>query len=492
MIGPASAPSAASRAHRARGAQLGVALALSLVLPACEADLSMRGDAGRARDAPAATLDVLAPDAGPSPLDAGVPTDASGGSDAGPPDATGGSDAGPPDVGPLGRVVYAEGRAHSPLTADVAEGLRALAARAAADEHVFSKVGDSITVSTSFLHCFAGSRVDLAGRTRLQASIDWFAAGDAGGTPPFTRTSLAATVGWSASAALAGAPSPLDAEIAAVSPRYASVMFGTNDAGFRTPFAYAANMLDITDRLLAAGAIPVLSTIPPRDDSASADANTWIFDLLVRGIAQGRGVPLVDLHAAMLPLPGHGLAGDGVHPSTSSAGACVFTAAALEEGYNVRNLLVIEALDRARRALAGEAAPDADAPRVRGAGTHADPYVEDSWPWTDLRSTAGSSEDRFDRYDACSTANEAGPEVVYRLAVPRAATLHAWLVDRGATDIDLQLLDASGMPTGCLARDNQELSVPVSAGTYFLVLDSWVDAGGVARAGEYLVAARLE
>ena len=116
----------------------------------------------------------------------------------------------------------------------------------------------------------------------------------------------------------------------------------------------------------------------------------------------------------------------------------------------------------------------------------------DRWPWTDLRSTAASSEDRFDRYDACSTADESGPEIVYRLEVPRPGTLHVWLVDRGTVDVDVHLLDASGAATGCIARDNQELSVAVVAGTYFLVLDSWVDAGGVARAGEYLVAARLE
>lgn len=456
-----------------------VGLALALLVTGCESNLSMRPDVGRGADAPSSPVDAAPSDAGVG-LDAPFVTADAGAPDGGPPPA------------PTGRVIYTDDRSHSPLTDDVAAGLRGIAARSAADEHVLAKIGDSITVSTSFLHCFAGTRVDLAGRTELQATLDWFLAGDAAGTDPYRRTSLCATVGWSASAALAGTPPPIDQEITTISPRYASVMYGTNDVGFRAAFAYAENMLDITDRLIAAGVIPILSTIPPRDDDATADARVPLFNLLVRAIAQGRGVPLVDLHRDMLPLPGHGLAGDDVHPSTSSEGACSFTAVGLEDGFNVRNLLVLGALDRARRALAGEPAPDASADRIAGTGTHDDPYVVDVWPFTDLRTTAASSEDTFDRYDACSTADESGPEVVYRLEVPAAGTLHAWLVDRGTVDVDLQLLDASGAPAGCLARDNQELMAPVSPGTYFVVADSWVDGGGLARAGEYLLAMRLE
>jgi hypothetical protein len=68
-------------------------------------------------------------------------------------------------------------------------------------------------------------------------------------------------------------------------------------------------MLDIVDAMLAAGAIPVMSTIPPRDDSAAADARVPLFNAIVRGIAQGRGVPLVDFHRALVPLTEHGLGG---------------------------------------------------------------------------------------------------------------------------------------------------------------------------------------
>jgi hypothetical protein len=54
-------------------------------------------------------------------------------------------------------------------------------------------------------------------------------------------------------------------------------------------------MATIVDRLLAEGIIPILSTIPPRDDSASADRMVPRYNAVVRAIAQTRGVPLVDL-----------------------------------------------------------------------------------------------------------------------------------------------------------------------------------------------------
>jgi hypothetical protein len=446
---------------------------LALAVPACTTQLSGRADAAPtdAGRADAARFDALA-------LDAAVPPAPDAALDAG-------ADAGPPPA--LGRVIYAEGRAHSPITEDIAAALRAVPA-GASDPHVLAKIGDSITVSTSFFHCFAGTRVDLAGRSELQPTIDWFLAGDAAGTDPFTRTSLAATVGWGASAPHAGAPSPRDREIAANQSRYASVMYGTNDVGFRTPFAFAANVLDITDRLLAAGAIPILSSIPPRDDDPAADARVPLFNLFVRGIAQGRGVPFVDFHRELVPLAGHGLGPDDVHPSTAPAGACSFTAASLAYGFDVRNLLVLGALDRTRHALDAEPAPDPSAPRIAGLGTHADPFVVDRFPFTDLRDTSASTEDVLDVY-GCSTADESGPEIVYALDVPTAATLHVWLVDRGTVDVDLHVVDAGGT---CLARNDQEISVSVPAGPYRLVLDTFVDATGVERAGEALVVLQLE
>ena len=472
---------------------------VSLVLSACPLAMGPLAGCdtmlGEARDGAALPDGGIPSEVGEladgGPLDAG-PLDG-GASDGGATDG-GGSDGGMPDAPPpppTGRVLYTTDRAQSPLTADVAEGLRRIASVGARDEHVLSRVGDSITRSTSFLNCFAGSSVNLDGRTALMPTIAHFNTGRVGGMNPFTRASLAATDGWSASAPLTGAPSPLTSELSAAHPGYASLMYGTNDVGFRDPDAYSGNMLDIVDAMLAAGAIPVMSTIPPRDDSAAADARVPLFNAIVRGIAQGRGVPLVDFHRALVPLTEHGLGGDNVHPNVTGGG-CVFTAAGLGYGYNQRNLLVVTALDRARRAVAGEAPPDGDVPRMRGSGSAADPFVAGSFPFTDLRDTRSAGAAAWASYPACSPANEGGRELVYRLTLDRAARIHAWVFDRGTTDVDIHLLDGRGEPAGCLSRNDEEVSLDAAAGTYHLVIDTFVDGAGAARAGEYLLIVLLE
>ncbi len=457
-----------------------------LALPACDNPLGGRDCGTRACELADAGSDVPRRDA--AVADGGA-------DDAGPIDGGAVPDAGMPDAGPpppTGRVLYPTSRLHSPITSDVAEGLLAIASTAGRDDHVLSRVGDSITVSTSFLNCFAGSNVMLDGRTELAPTIAHFNAGSVAGANPFTRVSQAATVGWSASAALAGSPAPIDQEIASAHPGYASLMFGTNDVGFRAPDAFAGNMLDLTDRLIAAGAIPVLSSIPPRGDSASADARVPLFSAIARGIAQGRGVPFVDFHQALLPLPNFGLGGDDLHPNVYSGGGCVFTAAGLGYGYDQRNLLVITALDRARRVVAGEGPPDGAAARMVGDGSAASPFEITGDVFTDLRDTAAIGASSFSTYPACSTANEGGPEVLYRLVLDRAATIHAWVFDRGTTDVDVHLLDARGTPDGCLMRNDVEVAYAATPGTYTLSVDSYVDGAGAVRAGEYLLVVLLE
>jgi len=400
----------------------------------------------------------------------------------------GGSDAGI-DTSPPGPVVYSSGARHSPVTAELAEGLRAIAGRepGAADD-VFAKVGDSITVSTSFMHCFAGSAVDLDGRD-LAATHTHFLGGVAGTTTPYDRDSQAAEVGRTASWIVSGDPSPLSTEIAAISPRYALVMVGTNDVGFVNTLTYAERYLDLVDGLLDRGVVPTLSSIPPRDDSVDADARVPLFNLVARGVAQGRQIPFVDYHAELVPLPDHGLGGDGVHPRRSSLGACVLTAEGLNAGYNVRNLISLEALDRMRRVVSGgEPQHDADAPTLSGAGTIASPVEIDALPFTDIRSTLFSESDAFALYDGCmADQDESGPEVVYRLEVTAPTTLVARVVDRGTVDVDVHLLDDSGTAGGCIARDHESLTASIDTGTYYLVLDTFVSSGGVENAGEYFV-----
>jgi hypothetical protein len=178
---------------------------------------------------------------------------------------------------------------------------------------------------------------------------------------PFDRITQAATVGWLAGHVLAGEPGPLATEIAAVKPAFAVIMLGTNDnrPGGVSPFAQ--NLRDIIDRTLDLGIVPLLSTIPPRTDSPAAAARVPELNAVIRDVAETRRIPLMDLYAALLPLRNHGLAADGIHLQMAGKDAphgCRLTPEALRHGMNVRNLLTLTALDRARRFLLEGATPE--------------------------------------------------------------------------------------------------------------------------------------
>ena len=305
--------------------------------------------------------------------------------DAGAPGDTAPADASPPDAPPSGCVLYPEGQLHSPITSDVAAELGRIAALAPGAEQVFGKVGDSITVAPSFLACFDGGG-DLGSHTALADTLADFRAGDAGGATPFGRTSLAATGGWTAEDVVTGSPAPIDAELAAIDPRYGVVMLGTNDVRFgRTLDAFGSDLWTIVDRARDRGAIPILSTIPAMHGDPGSNALVPLFNRVIRAIAQGRELPLIDLHLAMSTLADDGIGGDGIHPTVAPEGGCALTASGLAFGYNVRNLLTLEALDRARRARGGEAL-DPTAPRRTGTGAHADPVLG-QLPLVDLGDT---------------------------------------------------------------------------------------------------------
>lgn len=441
---------------------------LLLALCACGDDVQPFADSGAGADAlpPVdASSDVGASDAAFVPdaaADAGVDAES--------------------DSGPTGVVVYPQERLHSPVPASLVAELRA---RAASDRvaNVFAKVGDSITVSTNYLRCFGGERFDLDGRP-LEETRAFYDGGDASGDDPFRRESGAATVGWHAGRALAGSPSPLDAELATLRPAVATVMFGTNDIGITGLEGFAENLYDVVDTVLASGAIPIVSTIPARQDSASANAEVPRFNLVARAIAQTRQVPLVDLHGALTPLSNRGLGSDNLHPSSFRGGACMLTAEGLAFGYNMRNLVTLEALDRTRRALAGEAL-DETPPRIVGAGTHDAPFEIGTFPFVHGDDTMRSRERRFDTYEGCAaTQNESGPELVYRVVLAGPTTLRARVFDRGSVDVDVHILTRLDT-AACVARDHNEASARVDGGEAFIVVDSWV--GDAERGGEFLL-----
>jgi hypothetical protein len=390
----------------------------------------------------------------------------------------------------LAPSVYPADRTHSPIDESVQRRLRAIAAQGTGSERSFSKVGDSQTVVESgFMTCFAGASVDLGGRDALRGTLENFRAVRIEGATPYERRSLAAVVGWSAGAAITGSPSPLEQELAASNPLYAVVMFGSNDSQARDLPRYGEALWQLTDRAIARGVIPLLTSPPPRGDSALADA--WIprYAHVARAVAQARQVPFVDLERQLRVIPGFGLGGDNLHLSRSPRGACHLSDAELRYGQNQRNLRTLEALDRVRRALPPDAAPpDPDpspVPSRRPAGTVADPVVIRALPFADLRDTAREGSMLFGRY-GCASADEGGREVVYRLDLPSAATVRAMVLDLGDVDVDLHRLSALD-PAACVARDDRQLLAALSAGSHFFIVDSFVPSDRRAREGEFVL-----
>ena len=129
------------------------------------------------------------------------------------------------------------------------------------------------------------------------------------------------------------------------------------------------------------------------------------------------------------------------------------------------------------------------------AGTWDDPHrlAFDALPLLVTGDTAATSagDTRALRYDCAPALDEGGREVVYRLDLAAATTLRLGLDDRpdDAVDLDLHVAatppDADGTVTGCVARANLAAEVDLAAGTWWITVDTWRDAGGAALAGPY-------
>jgi hypothetical protein len=404
------------------------------------------------------------------------------------------TDMGDVSGGAEGPVAYPADLILSPLTPWHVTHYRTIADRdpTLADD-VFMKVGASTTVSNNFLKCFAGTNVDLGAHTHLRSTLDFFLAGDAAGGDPFSRTSLAAKSGVSAGWALTGAPSPLDAEYAALGPRWAFVHYGTNDMGLGSTYLsalwpFAENLWTLVDTLLERGVIPILATIQRRLDRPAADLWVSTYNGVIRAIAQGRQIPLVDMWLANEPLPRHGLGSDGLHSSVHDEGACHLTNAGLQFGMNHRNFQMATMLQRLEALLLDGESADPAAETINGTGTMDDPIAVHALPFQDLRDTRTSASRGFDRYGGCDAGqNEGGPEFVYRLNISATARIRATVHDLGSVDIDLHLLDSRGTPEGCVRRDHQVIEATLSEGTWYLVADTFVSSGGQERAGEYVL-----
>lgn len=274
---------------------------------------------------------------------------------------------------------YDPGARHSPLNCQVLENLESIIAATVRDDTVVMRSGDSHTASVDHMSC-----LDHPYFTGLD------------------RIGLAAMGGQTASWAAGG---PFIAEMDATDARIAYIMFGTNDLWYggsgnnpQLKFQWIYDSLTIIiEDALAWGVIPILSTIPPHEGS-----NTWFGPLvssvnaLVFGLGQHYQIPVVNLHDALLDIPGRGLLSDGIHLNRLGHGlACEATAAGLEKGHNTRNNLVRESLDRLYGALwspeGSTVINEGTAPPLTGTGSTNDPHVIPGLPFSDT----GDSENYY-------------------------------------------------------------------------------------------------
>lgn len=226
---------------------------------------------------------------------------------------------------------------------------------------VFSKVGDSITVSFYFLQPIGEGLYHLGEYDELQPVIDRFSATNAREGNSFRNPSLAAGVGWAAWTALDPSFSdlahclpgeiPLTCEYRLTRPAIALIMFGTNDVIYRSSQQYRRDLLDIVQISADMGVIPILGTIP---NVPGYEMQVREFNGVLVEITTAENLPLWDYGDAMDGLPNHGLGWDNLHPSAPPEGyqaAADFRPPNLQYGYVMRNLTALQMLDRVWRRL---------------------------------------------------------------------------------------------------------------------------------------------
>jgi hypothetical protein len=228
---------------------------------------------------------------------------------------------------------------------------------------VFAKVGDSITLSSSYLYAIGEGHFDLGDYAHLNAIIRYFTAVTVNDSyrNSFNHQPASAGVGWSAFHVFdvtSPKPSycgvyetPIACEYRALKPSFSVIMVGTNDVGYRTDAQFESDLRRIIDFSIEKGVIPILSTIPPQIGTHNPH-RVADFNQIVLALADEYHLPYMNYYDEMMRLSDWGLTTDGLHPSTPPSGyesTARFDDNTLRYGYVVRNWLTLETLNRTAR-----------------------------------------------------------------------------------------------------------------------------------------------
>jgi hypothetical protein len=253
---------------------------------------------------------------------------------------------------------------------------------------VFAKVGDSLSASPAFMQALGCPRWRRSGHPELDPDVDRFRAtalpggsSDCGPVNSFSRNSSAARPlmpspwanypGGSLDPKCQADETPLRCEVRLIRPAYAVILMGTNDASVAIQYGvdvregFIAAISETVTTARALGVVPVLTTIPPRTDSAVAESVTEGLNEVLSSLATVRHAPLINLWRAVDSLPNQGVSGDGIHLSLLGGPGCTgicdpnscepacqpadFSQRGLKYGYNMRNLITMKTLSRLSR-----------------------------------------------------------------------------------------------------------------------------------------------
>ena len=387
---------------------------------------------------------------------------------------------------------YFEGLNHSPINNFLIERWKNIRSKGKnLNKNYFSKIGASATKSKSFMHCFDSNFVKFGQFNKLEETRQFFLSGNAGGSSPFKRESLCSVSGWSAFKALDGDPSPVKKEFNSVRPQYAFIMYGTNDMGFKKPFRYAQNLLDLADFFLDRGSIPIFSNVMPRDDKPAMDLWVPRVNAIVKAVSQAKGVPFIDFHRELNKLSNHGLAGDKLHPSSYKTKlgyrTCDFEKEGLKFGYNIRNLFSIQSIHRLVNAINGKLdLSKENLHYLKGLGTKDNPFLIENLPFSHFYNTTKGS-NLISQYTGCKAKqNESGKEIYYQVSLKEKGHYRLFVFNKDSVDTDIHILKGNPNSGSCIKRAHEETLTEVPSGKSYISLDSFVDKNGHSKEGEYL------
>jgi hypothetical protein len=222
----------------------------------------------------------------------------------------------------------------------------------------FAKVGDDPMDSASFMVPFAAGSYDLGSFGSLQGLIDVYKATAVRPDPTinsFNVDSVAAGSGFGIDALSGGAPAGgacdavgggtvLSCEFQLARPAIALISFSAPNVTFMAPDQFRSELQSLVVTVQSTyGVIPVLATIPAGGGYSTeqlAEYNRAIVE-----VATQSGVPLWNLWRAMQER------GIGDPNSTAPEGPANFSDAALNYGYNIRNLTALQVLQTVRQAV---------------------------------------------------------------------------------------------------------------------------------------------